>query len=416
MPSAVAAGHLGACPKCLPKDPFVTQPAPMFVRPHEILTGLLVTLVGYASSGAIVIRGLANVGANEAEIVSAMVGLAIALGVLAIGLSRWTMMPISIAWSTPGMVLLATVGVGSGGFPAAVGAFVTTGVLVAASGLFEPLGRLVAAIPKPIANAMLAGVLLKFCTAPFAALAHLPLAAGAIVATWVVLMRFARLWAAPAAAGVALALMAAGFGGTGTGAFAGLAFAWPQPVLVMPVFDLETTISIALPLFLVTMASQNIPGYAVIGTFGYHPPFRPLLIATGAMSALLAPLGMPVVNLAALTAALAAGDEAGPDRSRRWIVAAIGGLGHMALGVVAVVAVGLVMRSSPQLIEAAAGLALVGAFGGATKAALDVEAERLPALVTFLVAASGLVIAGVGSAFWALVAGLLVHALVKTRA
>ena len=379
----------------------------MRVTLHEILSGLLVTLVGYASSGAIVIRGLAAVGANEAEIVSAMVGLAIALCVLAVGLSRWTRMPISIAWSTPGMVLLATLGVGQGGFPAAVGAFVTTGLLVAASGLFEPLGRLVAAIPKPIANAMLAGVLLKFCTSPFVGLATKPVEIGVIVLVWVVLMRFARLWAAPAAAALALGFMAFG----GEGAFAGLAFAWPRPVLIVPHFDVETTISIALPLFLVTMASQNIPGWAVIGTFGYRPPFRPLLVATGAVSAALAPLGMPVVNLAALTAALAAGEEAGPDRSRRWIVAAIGGLGHGALGAVAVVAVALVMRSSPQLIEAAAGLALVGAFGNATKAALDPEADRIPALVTFLVAASGLSFAGVGSAFWALVAGLAVHVL-----
>ncbi|NLH80622.1 MAG: benzoate/H(+) symporter BenE family transporter [Phyllobacteriaceae bacterium] len=379
------------------------------VHPHEILTGLLVTLVGYASSGAIVIRGLSAVGANEGEIVSAMVGLAIALGVLGIGLSRWTRMPISIAWSTPGMVLLATVGVGSGGFPAAVGAFVTTGLLVAASGLFEPLGRLVGAIPKPIAAGMLAGVLLKFCLLPFVAIAARPVEIAAIVGVWVVLMRFARLWAAPAAA--ALALLFMGF--DGEGAFAGLSFSWPSVVWVMPRFDLETTISIALPLFLVTMASQNIPGWAVIGANGYHPPFRPLLVATGAVSAALAPIGMPVVNLAAITAALAAGEEAGPDRSRRWIVAAIGGLGHMALGVVATVAVGLVMRSSPQLIEAAAGLALVGAFGGSMKAALDVEADRIPALVTFLVAASGLSFVGIGSAFWALVVGIAVHVLAR---
>lgn len=379
------------------------------VHPHEILTGLLVTLVGYASSGAIVIRGLSAVGANEAEIVSAMVGLAIALGVLGIGLSYWTRMPISIAWSTPGMVLLATVGVGSGGFPAAVGAFVTTGMLVAASGLFEPLGRLVGAIPKPIANGMLAGVLLKFCLLPFAAVSSRPVEIAAIVGVWVVLMRFARLWAAPAAA--ALALLFMGFGGEG--AFTGLAFSWPSLVFVTPHFDLDTTISIALPLFLVTMASQNIPGWAVIGANGYHPPFRPLLVATGAVSALLAPIGMPVVNLAAITAALAAGEEAGPDRSRRWIVAAIGGLGHMALGVVAVVAVGLVVRSSPQLIEAAAGLALVGAFGGSMRAALDVEEDRIPALVTFLVAASGLSVGGIGSAFWALVIGIAVHVLAR---
>ena len=381
------------------------------VEPHQILTGLLVTLVGYASSGAIVIRGLAAVGANAAEIVSAMVGLAIALGGLAIGLGLWSRMPISIAWSTPGMVLLATVGVGAGGFPAAVGAFVTTGLLIAVAGLWEPLGRLVGAIPKPIANGMLAGVLLKFCLAPFVALSTMPIAAGAILLTWLVLMRFARLWAAPAAAAVALAAMWV----SDAGALAGLGFALPRPVFVMPVFDLETTISIALPLFLVTMASQNIPGWAVLATFGYRPPFRPILVATGLVSAALAPIGMPVVNLAALTAALAAGDEAGPDRSRRWIVAAIGGLGHMALGVIAVVAVALVTRASPQLIEAAAGLALIGAFGGAMKASLDEEADRIPALVTFLVAASGLTWNGIGSAFWALVVGLCVHVLATWR-
>lgn len=382
-----------------------------FVEPHQILTGLLVTLVGYASSGAIVIRGLAAVGASEGEIVSALVGLAIALGILAVGLSRWTRMPISIAWSTPGMALLATVGVGAGGFPSAVGAFVTTALLVMASGLFEPLGRLVAAIPKPIANGMLAGVILKLCLSPFVVLPKMPLAVGAVLATWLVLTRVARLWAAPAAAVVAVVAMVF----TDADALHGLAFSLPRPVWVTPTFDLETTVSIALPLFLVTMASQNIPGWAVLATFGYRAPFRPILVATGFVSLVLAPIGMPIVNLAAITAALAAGDEAGPDRSRRWIVAAIGGLGHMALGLLAVVAVALVTRASPQLIEAAAGLALIGALGGSLEGALADRDARVPALVTFLVAASGLSWNGIGSAFWALVAGLAVHALIAWR-
>lgn len=370
---------------------------------HAVATGLLVTLVGYASSAAIVIKGLAAVGASETEIVSGLVGLAIALFVLAVGLSRWTRMPISIAWSTPGMAMLATSAMPAGGFPAAVGAFVLAGAAIVLAGLWEPLGRLVAAIPKPIANGMLAGVILKLCLSPFVALGRLPLAAGAILLTWVVLMRFARLWAAPAAAAVALAAMAFDDGTKG------LAFAWPTVRLVVPTFDLQTTISLALPLFLVTMASQNIPGWAVLAANGYRPPFRPILVATGLVSVALAPIAMPTVNLAAITAALAAGDEAGPDRSRRWIVAAIGGIGHLTLGLLAAFAVVLVTRSSPQLIEAAAGLALVGALAGSLKGAIDSEPDRIPALITFLVAASGLTWGGIGPAFWALVAGIAVH-------
>ncbi len=380
-------------------------PVLKLVDPHAVLTGLLVTLVGYASAAAIVIKGLTAVGATEAEVASAMVGLALALGVTAIGLSRWTRMPISIAWSTPGMALLATTGAVEGGFPAVVGAFVVVGLAIVAAGLWQPLGRLVAAIPKPIANGMLAGVILKLCLAPFVALGRMPLAVGAILLVWLVLMRFARLWAAPAAAAVAVAVMA--FGGGEGGPLP--AFALPSPVWVWPVFDLQALMSIALPLFLVTMASQNIPGLAVLAVNGYHPPVGPILVTTGLFSALLAPFGMPTVNLAAITAALAAGDEAGPDRDRRWIVAAIGGLGHMALGVLAVVAVVLVTRSSPQLIEAAAGLALLGALAGSLKGALDSEPDRIPALVTFLLAASGLAWNGIGSAFWALIGGLAVH-------
>lgn len=384
----------------------------MSSRLHTLSSGLLVTVVGYASSAAIIIKGLDAVGATPDQIASGLAVICLMIGLLGIGLSRWTRMPIAIAWSTPGMALLATTGAVEGGFPAAVGAFVVTGALIVASGLWEPLGRWVAAIPRPIANAMLAGVVMKLCLAPFVALGKLPLAALAVLATWLVLFRFARLWAAPAAAAVALAVIAV----TADGSTQSLALRLPPVALVLPVFDVDALISIAVPLFLVTMASQNIPGYAVLATYGYHPQFRPLLLVTGLASLIGAPFGAPTVNLAAITAALCAGPDAGPDPARRWIVAVVAGIAYVAISVLAAVAVGLVTRSSPLLVEAAAGLALLGALGASLTGALAEEKERVPALLTFLTAASGLSWHGIGPAFWALVVGLAVHLFLSRRA
>lgn len=375
-------------------------------RLHVVTSGLLVTVVGYASSAAIIIKGLDAVGASPDQIASGLAVISLMIGGLGIGLGRWTRMPIAIAWSTPGMALLATSGAVPGGFSAAVGAFLVTGGLIVLSGLWEPLGRWVAAIPRPIANAMLAGVLMKLCLAPFVALGRLPLAALVVLATWLVLFRFARLWAAPAAAAVALAVIA----GTAEGGTQALAFHLPSIVVVAPVLEPQALISIALPLFLVTMASQNIPGYAVLVTYGYRPPFRLLLTVTGAASLLGAPFGAPTVNLAAITAALCAGPDGGPDPARRWKVAVVAGVAYLAIAALAAVAVGLVTRSSPLLVEAAAGLALLGALGSALHGAVAEEKDRVAALLTFLTAASGLSVAGIGPAFWALVVGLLVHA------
>ena len=376
---------------------------PAASRLHVLSSGLLVAVVGFASSAAIVVKGLESAGAGPAEISSGLAVVSVAMGLLAAGLSLATRMPISIAWTTPGMALLASTGAVPGGFPAVVGAFLVTGAAIVLAGLWEPLGRLVAAIPRPIASAMLAGVLMKLCLAPFLALSRLPVAAAVVLATWLVLFRFARLWAAPGAAAVALGFIVASGGGVST-------FELPLPVWVTPVFEPEALISVALPLFLVTMASQNIPGYAVLGTYGYRPAFRPLLVATGLASALTAPFGAPTSNLAAITAALCAGPDADPDPARRWRVAVAAGGVYVGFGVLAALIVGLVTRSSPLLVEAAAGLALLGALGASLQGAVAEERDRIPALLTFLTAASGLSFAGIGPAFWALVVGLAVHA------
>jgi benzoate membrane transport protein len=371
--------------------------------------GLLVALVGYASSVAVVIQGLAAVGATVSQVASALVVLGIAKGIVATVLS-WTMrMPISVAWTTPGLALLATIGAVSGGFPAAVAAFMVVGALIMLTGLWSPLGRLVAAIPKSIASAMLAGILLKLCLAPFVALGKVPWLAGAVLVTWLVFMRIARGYAVLAAVVVALAGMAF------DRPLAGIALADLVPHLefVAPVFTFEAMLNIALPLFIVTMAGQNLPGLAVLSAYDYHPRVAPLLLSTGAASVAGATFGMPTINLAAITAALCAGPDAHPDPARRYIAGIFGGVGYVLLAALAGVAAVLVARSPPVLIEAVAGLALIGAFGGAMLNAVQDEEGRLPGLVTFLVTASGLSLFGIGAAFWGLVIGLVVHQVLR---
>jgi benzoate membrane transport protein len=373
--------------------------------------GLLVPLVGYASSVAVVIQGLTAVGASVGQIASALVAFGALMGLVTIVASRVTRMPIPIAWTTPGLALLATTGAVAGGFPAAVGAFIAAGVLIMLTGLWSPLGRLVAAIPKPIASGMLAGILLKLCLAPFVAIGKAPWVAGAVLLTWLVVGRLARGYAVPAAVFVALAAMSF------DAPFAGLSAAdlIPRLEFVAPAFTFEAMLNIALPLFIVTMAGQNLPGLMVLAAYDYRPRVAPLLLFTGAASALGAPFGMATINLAAITAALCAGPDAHPDPARRYIAGIFGGIGYMLLIALAAVAAVVVTRSPPILIEAVAGLALIGAFGGAMLNAVQDEQDRLAGLTTFLATASGLSLFGVGSAFWGLVLGLLVHQISNAR-
>lgn len=373
--------------------------------------GLLTALVGYASSVAVVIHGLTAVGAGMEQVVSGLVLVGFSMGLVAMGLSRHRRKPISIAWTTPGMALLAATGPMEGGFSAAVGAFIVTGLLIVVVGLWSPLGRWVAAIPKPLANAMLAGILLKLCLAPFLAVTQAPGVALLVLATWAVVGRIARLYAVPAAVVVALGAMVLDGpgGGAGGGALSGMV--WPSVTLVEPRFTWEAMAGIALPLFVVTMASQNIPGLAVLATYNYAPPTRPIFLATGAASAVTALAGAPTINLAAITAALCASPDADPNPARRWQAAFVGGLGYILFAALAGVTATMVTRSPPILIEAVAGLALVGAFGGALMGAVQEEDKRTAALVTLLVTASGLSFGGVGSAFWGLLLGGAVHLL-----
>ena len=373
--------------------------------------GILAAFVGFASSFAVVVKGLQGVGASPAEAASGLMAISVAMGLCAIYLSLRTRLPISIAWSTPGGALLASSAALDGGFAAAVGAFIVTGVLLFLAGLWKPLGRWVAAIPAPLANAMLAGVLLSLCLAPVRAVALSPWLALPIIIAWALVARWKRLYAVPAALLVAMVVI--GFSLRGSAVQLGPL--WPAPLFITPLFTPAALIGVAVPLFIVTMASQNIPGLAVLHANNYRPEPGPLFQATGIATVAAAPFGSHAMNLAAITAAICAGPDAHPDPARRYWAAAVAGAMYIVFGLLAGVATAFIAASPPLLVETVAGLALLGAMGSSLMGAMKEESSREAALITFLVAASGLTLFGIGGAFWGLIAGGLVLALTRFR-
>ncbi|MFP5020306.1 benzoate/H(+) symporter BenE family transporter [Pseudonocardia phyllosphaerae] len=375
---------------------------------QPVSVGVVAAVVGVTSSFAVVLAGLRAVGADPAQAASGLVALTLLQGAGTIWLSRRFRRPLTIAWSTPGAALLASTGAVTGGWPAVVGAFVVTGVLIVLTGLVRPLGRLVASIPTPVAQAMLAGVLLPLCLAPVRALGERPWLVAPVVVVWVVLHRVAPRWASPAAFGLAIGIAVATAGSTD----------WLRaPVLAptVPTFSPAAIVGVALPLYVVTMASQNVPGVAVLSAAGFEVPWRHAMVVTGAGTMLGAPVGAHAINLAAITAALPASPEAHPDPARRWIASQANGWTCVVLAPVATTLAALVAVAPPGLIEAVAGLALLGTFAASLGSAFGHPEGRIPAAATFLVAASGLVVAGIGAAFWGLVAGVVLYALDRAR-
>jgi benzoate membrane transport protein len=369
------------------------------VRLQPVLAGVVTALVGFSSAFAVVLTGLRAAGADERQAASGLLVLCLACGLLALVLGLRHRIPISIAWSTPGAALLISSGPPPGGFPAAVGAFLVCGVLVVVAGLVPAVGRLIALIPVPIASAMLAGVLVELCLAPVRALAEVPLLAAPVIAVWALVGRFARTWAVPAALVVAAGTI--GLSGPGLD---GVALA-PAFVWITPTFDLATVVGLGIPLFLVTMASQNVPGAAVLAQYGYSAPMRPILTTTGLATIVCAPFGGHAVNLAAISAALAAGPDAHPDPRRRFIASVTAGVGLAVLGLGAGLATALLVLSPPVLIEAVAGLALLGALAAALSSAVSEPGSREAAAITLVVTAAGVGFLGIGAAFWGLLAG-----------
>lgn len=381
-----------------------------FLQP--IMAGTLAAIVGYASTFTLVLAALTAAGASPQQAGSGLFSVCLALGVLNIVVAYRVKVPISFAWTTPGVAFLLTVGEPVGGFPAVAGAFLVTAALIVLTGLLKPLARLIAAIPAAIANAMLAGMLLTLCLAPVTALAEAPLLAAPILLAWMLGLRFARRYAVPIAVvvtGIVLALTTH----LPEGALDGT---WPTLLPVMPEFTWDAIVRIGLPLYIVTMASQNLPGIAVMKANGFTLAPAPIFVMTGITSAITAVFGGQATNLAAITAAICAGPEAHPDPQKRWPAPVAAGGTYILLGLAASLAAAFIAASPPILIQAVAGLALLSSLASALSGALAQEESRLPAILTFVATASGITILGIGAPFWGLVGGIVLLLLLRQNA
>ena len=390
----------------------MTSTAPS-TRTEPVIAGVVTSLVGFTSSFVVVVTGLRAVGATPVQAASGLLVLTVMFAAGTILLSWRTRRPVTLAWSTPGAALLASMaGSYEGTWSSAVGAFLIVGLLVLAAGLVPALGDLIGRIPAPLAQAMLAGVLLTLCLAPMQSLGDQPWSTIPILAVWLLAMRWLPRWALPLALVTALIVIGVNLAVDGYDGWAAETW-WPRLAWTTPTFDAAAVIGIAIPLYIVTMASQNVPGVAVLKSFGYETPWRPAMFVTGAGTVIGAPFGGHAINLAALSAALAAGPEAGSDRSRRWIAGVATGSTSLVLAALSGALVVITAISPEGLLEAVAGLFLLATFVASIMGAFEQVEFRIPAALTFVTAASGVTFAGIGGAFWALVVGLVSWAVLR---
>lgn len=379
------------------------------MRPSTVSAALVAALVGFGSTVALVLAAAGAVGATPAQTTSWVLAVSLAKAAGSALLSWRFRVPMVLAWSTPGAALVAaTHGLS---MAEAAGAFVLAGLLIATLGLVRPLGRLVAAIPDAVAAGMLAGVLLPFVLRLPPALAEAPL----LVAPMAAAFALVRLRAPAPATLAALAtglLLAYGTGAAQAPAIPGL----PALTLVAPTFDWGAAIGLAVPLALVTMASQNLPGFATLRAHGYEPPVAPALATTGLLSAGAGLFGAHTVSMAAITAAICLGDDAHPDREQRWKVGLAYAAVWVLLGLLSPLVIAALLALPAPLVAGLVGLALLGPLAGALAGALGPPAMRLPATATLAVTASGVAAWGVGAAFWGLLAGLLLWGLDRLAA
>jgi benzoate membrane transport protein len=374
-----------------------------------IAAGMLACLVGFGGALPVVLAAAAAVGATPSQTASWVAGLCLAIAVSTGWLSLRYRLPIVTAWSTPGAAVIAA----TSGVPmdAAAGAFAAVAVLILLTSTLEPLARLINRLPMPVAQAMLAGVLFRFVADVALAVPASP----ALVLPMIGAFLLVRLYNPMAAALAALFVGCVIAASTGVMAWDRAALAPPHLEWVMPRFDPGVLLGLALPLYLVTMASQNLPGFAVLRSHGYTPPTQPILAVTGLVSLLTAPLGAHTSNLAAISAAICTGPDCHPDPARRWIAGLSNALSYAALAVLGASVVALFASFPKALIATVAGLALVGAFASALTGAVAEERARFAAVTTFAVTASGVAILGIGAPFWGLLAGLAVIALERCK-
>ena len=371
----------------------------------SVAAGFVAVLVGLTSSVVIVFKAAQAAGATPAQAGSWLWALGLGMGATTIGLSLRYKAPILTAWSTPGAALLIT-SVAGITLEEATGAFVLTGLLIVAVGISGVFERLIDRIPGALASALLAGVLIRFALDAFAAAETRSALVLSMAGAYIVARRVAARYAVLSALAVGLLVTWA------QGLFGPLDLpsGLTRPEWVTPHFSLSAAIGVALPLFIVTMASQNVPGVAALHAHGYRPPISPIVTTTGIATTVLAPFGGFTFNLAAITASICLGREAHPDPRRRYTASVAAGGFYAIVGLFGAAVAGVLAAFPLELVIGIAGLALLGTIGSGLVAALHEERQREAALVTFVVTASGVTLLSIGSAFWGLVAGVIVAA------
>ncbi|MCO6057474.1 benzoate/H(+) symporter BenE family transporter [Pseudomonas sp. MOB-449] len=370
--------------------------------PSAVVAGFIAMLTGYTSSLVLMFQAGQAAGLSSAQISSWIWALSIGMAVTTIGLSLRYRMPIVVAWSTPGAALLITSlpGVSYG---EAIGAFIVCATLLALVGLTGGFERLMRRLPASLAAALLAGILFKIGSEIFIAAQHRTALVLSMFFSYLVFKRLQPRYAVLVALLVGCVMAAA----LGLLDFSGFQFALAEPVWTTPDFSITAVISIGIPLFMVAMASQNIPGIAVLRADGYHMPASPLISVTGIASLLLAPFGSHGINLAAISAAICTGPHAHEDRSKRYTAAVWCGIFYGIAGTFGATLAALFAALPKELVLSIAALALFGSISNGLTVAMQEPREREAALITFMVTASGMTLLSIGSAFWGLIAGVL---------
>ena len=367
-----------------------------------LIAGFVTVLVGFTSSAVIVFQAAHAFGANAAQVGSWMWALGLGMGLTSMGLSLRYRTPIATAWSTPGAALLITGGSGIS-MPEAIGAFVVTGALLALAGFSGWFERVMKKLPMALASSMLAGILLRFGLDVFASMKTEFAMVFAMFAVYLVLRRLLPRYAIIGALLLGGAIAYA----QGTLHLGGIELALARPVWITPQWSMHALVGLALPLFIVTMASQNMPGVATLHASGYRPPISPLVGWTGAATLALAPFGAYALNLAAITAAICMTPDVHADAGKRYVAAVCAGGFYVLIGLFGATVATVFAAFPKELIVAIAGLALMGTISNGLASSLQDERMREPALIVFLVTASGLKLFGISSAFWGLLAGVL---------
>ncbi len=374
----------------------------------HIVAGFVAVLIGYTGSVAIIFQAARAANASSEQIDSWLLVLGIGMGLSCIGLSLKYRAPILTAWSTPGAALLVGNLVGFN-MSEAIGAFMVSGALIFLTGISGLFDKFIRLIPSALASALLAGILLRFGLDAFVQVESEPVLVSAMFIVFFLCLKVSPRYAVPLAF-LTGCIVAAVMGLFDTESIE-LRFA--RPVWNTPSFTLSAVIGVALPLYIVTMASQNVPGVAVLRSCGYQTPVSPLLSWTGLLTVAAAPFGGFAYNLAAITAAICAGEEADENPRTRYLASICAGFFYLIAALFGATIATLLIASPSSLVLAIAGIALMGIIMNSLAAAIEQNENRIAAGTTFLVAASGISFAGIGSAFWALVAGLVVWAAFK---